>query len=139
MPYVPIVFKDLPNKTTPVSASNLNRIEDYLVRLSSHTNTFVDVLESGGSGGGMIYRVGFTCQMNLTLTRVSLSNPLFVMPVGFKPSMNFDTPLFSPLTGAEVGVISYDRSTDTLMFNGSSTTLPSECKATICYICDDVV
>jgi hypothetical protein len=139
MPFVYDEWKNLPNKTTPIDASRLNAMCAYIAKLSARSNTFVDVTEGSGSGGGAIYRVGFTCQMNLTLSGVSLVQPLFTMPDGFKPSMNFDTPLFSIETGAEVGVISYDRPTDSLMFIGTTTPLPSICKATICYICDEPI
>lgn len=139
MPFTYEKFKNFPDRTTPIDADILNEICDYLVKLSSHTNVLVDVQEGGGAGSGVIYRVGFACQMNLTLTKVSLSNPLFVMPDGFKPSINFDTPLISTLTGEVVGVISYDRVADKLMFNSDSATLNSACKATVCYICDDII
>ena len=136
MSYVKTEWKNSPSKDTPISAQNLMKIEDYLVKLSTRSNTFVDF--TAGSGSGMIYKIGFTCQMNLTLLSASLSQPLFTIPLGFTPSVNFDTPVINTETGDVVGELAFDKATNKVMFNGSNATLGNPCRVTVTYLCDDV-
>lgn len=134
MPYIPRVWKDLPNETTPINAESLNAIENYLAKLSTLTTTFIDF--TAGSGSGVVCRVGFTCQMNLTILSASMTQPLFTIPEGYHPAINFDTPLIDSVTGMVVGELVFDRVQDTVMFNGTSATLENPCHVTVTYLCD---
>lgn len=136
MPYTPTNWENLPSTATAITAERLNKIELALQNLYEESTTFVDF--TAGSGSGIIYRVGRVCQMDVTLTSVSLSAPLFTIPVGFSPAINFDAPVINTETGMVVGELAFDKTQDTVMFNGNSATLANSCRVTITYLCDDV-
>lgn len=134
MPYIPTNWKNLPSTETPINAENLKKIEDYLVKLSTLTTTFIDF--TAGLGSGVVCRVGFTCQMDVTLTSASLSAPLFTMPQDFSPAINFDAPVINTETGMVVGELAFDKTQNTVVFNGTSATFSNPCRVTVTYLCD---
>ena len=117
-----------------VPAADFNRIESNIKELSTLTTTFIDF--TAGSGSGVVCRVGFTCQMDVTLTSASLSAPLFTMPQDFSPAINFDTPVINTETGMVVGYLAFDKTQNTVVFNGTSATFANPCRVTVTYLCD---
>lgn len=135
MPYTPTNWENLPSTATPITAERLNKIEQALANLYEEATAFIEF--TAGSGTGVIYRVGRVCQMNVTVIGVSLSEPLFAIPDGYKPAINFDTPLINSETGMVVGELAFDRVTDVVTFNGTSATLGNPCRVTVTYLCDE--
>lgn len=136
MPYTPTNWENLPSTATAITAERLNKIEQALANLYEESTAFIEF--TAGSGSGVVYRVGRTCQMNVTLMSASLTEPLFTIPVGFHPSINFDAPIVDTLTGMVVGELVFDRVQDTVTFNGTNASLANQCRVTVTYLCDDV-
>lgn len=120
-----------------IEADNLNKIEACLAKLTTQTLTNVGTM-SGVSGSGIIARFGFSCQMALTFIGQPGVGSVNILefPQGFKPYIDFSTPVFDTDVHEVIGVAYYTASTNQLIFK---TFIQNEtpCKLSVTYVTED--
>lgn len=137
MPYIKTVWEDMPNTATPISSANLNKIEDCLELLSTQTLTNVDTI-NGVQGSGILVRFGQTCQLTLTfMGQAGVNNvTLLQFPEGFRPYIDFATPVLDTDVHDVLGVAYYEAATNNLVFkNFLQNNFP--CKLSVTYVTGD--
>lgn len=136
MAYIKTDWKNLPNTSTPINATNLNRIEDCLSSITEVGILNFDVLT--GSGSGVIYRVGNLCQLVLTFVNpmaLGGQSELFSFPAEFKPVMDFYTQALGDNYGDTLGLVYYNHASNMMSLRTSATDT-FMAKVSFTYICD---
>lgn len=136
MTYTKTDWKNLPNTSTPINATNLNKIEECLSAITGVGMLNFDVLT--GNGSGVIYRVGNLCQLVLTFVNpmaLGGQSELFSFPAEFKPVMDFYTQAIGDNYGDTLGLVYYNHASNMMSLRTSATDT-FMAKVSFTYICD---
>ena len=130
-------WENSPSQTTPINAQNLMKIENCLHDVTVQTLTNVDTI-SGVSGSGIIVRFGSVCQLALTFSgQAGVGNVnILEFPEGFKPYIDFSTPVIDTDVHEVIGVAYYTASTNQLVFK-TFIQNPTPCKLSATYVTED--
>lgn len=118
MPYDPTNWKDEPNKTTPVSAANLNKIEDCLVEVTSRELKEVTPMNDIW-GRGKIAKFSHSCMFDLSFKSplaIGGETEIFQFPIGYRPYIDFSVAVINSSTYEYVGIAEYDATRNMLTF-----------------------
>jgi hypothetical protein len=131
--YVKTVWEN--NQAPPISAENLNKIEDCLERITGENVLNFDLLT--GTGSGVLYKIGNTCQLVITMNNpiaIGGFSDLLQFPEEFKPAMDFYTQAIGTNYGDTLGLISYNSINNMLSLN-TSYSEAFMAKVSFSYIC----
>lgn len=123
MEFVKTNWQNLPSETTPINASNLNKIEQCLYNLTKEHRLNYQ-FENPASGEAKFLRVGVAVTITYTFPcppmsgGVGSNGVVGTFPIGYKPNDDFVHPVFNTSNSLS-GAAKYDYISNTMTFFGN--------------------
>lgn len=121
-----------------IDADNLNKIEDCLVEVTSRTLANVSPINDIW-GRGKIAKFSHSCMFDLDFKSplsIGGETDIFQFPIGFRPYIDFMTPVINSATYEYIGAAFYDSASNILSFK-SQTQEEFYCRLSCFYVTTD--